>query len=266
MTTLLYQVDAFTDTPFRGNPAGVCLLDGPREAAWMLALAREMNLSETAFLLPEGDVYRLRWFTPKVEVSLCGHATLASAHILWEQGFLPAREPARFETLSGRLTASHLTDGWISLDFPARMPVIQGAPAGLLAALGISEEHVRYMGKYKDNTLVELDREQLVRSLTPDFDRLVQVETRAVSVTAQADDPQLDFVSRFFAPRMGINEDPVTGSAHTALTPYWSALSGKTELLAEQVSERGGRLRVRALGERVAIEGQAVTIFSARLV
>ncbi len=265
MTTLLYQADAFTDTPFRGNPAAVCLLDGPREEDWMRSLAAEMNLSETAFLLPEGDGYRLRWFTPRVEVSLCGHATLASAHILWEQGFLPTQEPARFETLSGRLTAHSLPGGWIGLDFPAQPPSPADAPEGLLAALGVSEEQVRFVGRYKNNTLVELDREQTVRSLTPDFERLEQVETRAVSVTAMADDPQLDFVSRFFAPRMGINEDPVTGSAHTALTPFWSAITGKPELEAMQVSARGGRLRLRALGERVAIAGQAVTIFSARL-
>lgn len=263
MTLPIFQVDSFTDRPFAGNPAGVCMLDAPRSDEWMLGVAREMNLSETAFLLPEGDGYRLRWFTPGVEVTLCGHATLASAHILWEQGFLPPDQTASFMTLSGVLSATRAADGWIALDFPARATAPTAPPKGLLDALGITA--AVFTGRYKKNYLVEVSCEADVRALQPDYARLIQVETRGVVVTARADGDRYDFVSRFFAPAVGVNEDPVTGSAHCALTPYWSMKLGKESLLAYQASARGGVVRVRPEGERVILEGQAVTVFKAAL-
>ncbi|MEW6181077.1 MAG: PhzF family phenazine biosynthesis protein [Chloroflexota bacterium] len=264
MTFSLFQVDSFTAEPFRGNPAGVCLLDAPRPDDWMLGIAREMNLSETAFLLPEGAVYRLRWFTPQVEVTLCGHATLASAHILWEQGILPPAQTAQFETLSGRLSASRTADGWIRLDFPLREVRPADAPPGLVDALGLKQ--VRFSGRYREDYLLEADDEEQVRALKPDFARLKHLPARGVVVTARAAPGKVyDFVSRFFAPAVGVDEDPVTGSAHCALAPYWAERLEKPALLAFQASQRGGLLRVRPVGERVLLEGQAVTIFEARL-
>lgn len=263
MTFSLFQVDSFTDEPFRGNPAGVCLLDRPRDEDWMLGIAREMNLSETAFLLPEGTGYRLRWFTPQVEVTLCGHATLASAHILWEQGILYPDQTAQFETLSGRLSAFRTADSWIALDFPLRQVAPAAAPPGLLSALGI--EQVQFSGRYREDYLIEVTDEEAVRALTPDFARLKTVPARGVVVTARAQEKAYDFVSRFFAPAVGVDEDPVTGSAHCALAPYWAERLGKPSLLAYQASRRGGLLRVTPRNGRVLLEGQAVTIFEARL-
>lgn len=259
-----FHVDAFTGKPFAGNPACVCLLDEPRPDAWMQSLAAEMNLSETAFLLTEGDGYRLRWFTPKVEVSLCGHATLASAHILYETGRLAPGEIARFYTRSGLLTAC-LEDGWIALNFPVAPVEPAQAPAGLLEALGV--EKPVFTGKKitAASYLIEVQDEQTVRSLSPDFPALLKVEARGITVTARSQDPSTDFVSRYFAPRVGINEDPVTGSAHCLLAPYWSDKLGKTALTAYQASARGGTLRLRCEGERVVICSQAVTVFSAKL-
>jgi PhzF family phenazine biosynthesis protein len=261
MAVPIYQVDSFTREPFRGNPAGVTIYEQARPDAWMAALAREMNLSETAFLMPEGDGYRLRWFTPAVEVTLCGHATLAAAHILWERRYLPADEPALFETLSGRLTC-RLEGDWIVMDFPARPVSEQPAPAGLLEALGV--ERAVFTGRYKEDYLVEVADPATLRALQPDMARLIEVETRGVTVTARGEG-EYDFVSRFFGPRVGVPEDPVTGSAHTALTPYWAAKLGKPELLAFQASARGGVLRVRDRGERVELLGQAVTVFAGEL-
>lgn len=257
----LFIADAFTARPFGGNPAAVCLLDAPRPDAWMQSVAVEMNLSETAFLLPEGDGFRLRWFTPAVEVSLCGHATLASAYILWETGGLRAGQVARFHTLSGLLTARQV-EGWIELDFPARHPEPAEAPAGLLAALGVQPVAVQVShGAHQGTYLLELADEAAVRSAAPDFAALKAIESaRAVIVTSRAQMPGYDFVSRFFAPRMGVPEDPVTGSAHTALAPYWAARLGKMEFHAYQASKRGGELRVALAEERVLIAGQAVTV------
>ena len=264
MTIPLFQVDSFTSQAFRGNPAGVCLLDAPHPDDWMAGVAREMNLSETAFLLPEGQGFRLRWFTPRVEVTLCGHATLASAAILWEQGLLASDQAAIFETLSGRLVATRLEDGWIGLDFPARPVEAVTMPEGLLHRLGITQQPV-FAGRYKEDYLIELEQDEQVRQLKPDFAAMLGIKTRGVVVTARSGDPQFDFVSRFFAPAVGVDEDPVTGSAHCALTPYWAAKLGKPELNAYQASERGGVLRVRDRGERVSLEGQTVTIFEAKL-
>ena len=265
----IYQVDAFTRVPFKGNPAGVCLLDQPESVEWMQAMAAEMNLSETAFLLPEGDLeedscqncYRLRWFTPKVEVKLCGHATLASAHILWQTGLLPSSETARFLTRSGELTARKRGD-WIELNFPARPAAEAQAPEGMIESLGVEP---LFVGKANEDYLVEVASEAEVRRAAPDFAALKSAQARGIILTSKADSVQLDFVSRFFAPAVGINEDPVTGSSHTTLVPYWSHKLGKTEMAAHQASARGGDLRLRLEGERVIIGGQAVTIFSGQI-
>ena len=239
----------------------MCVLPEPRDAAWMQAVAREMNLSETAFLRPDGDCYRLRWFTPAVEVDLCGHATLASAHVLWEDGHLAGDAPATFHTRSGLLGAVRRGE-WIELDFPATPPTAAVAPPGLVDALGVKP---RYVGKTRFDYLVELDGEESVRALEPDLTALARVEARGVMVTSRASSDGFDFVSRFFAPRSGVPEDPVTGSAHCALGPYWSERLKKKELLAYQASARGGVLRVRPAGDRVILGGQAVTVLRAEL-
>ena len=256
------HVDAFTDTPFSGNPAAVCLLPAPVEAAWMQRVARELNLSETAFLVRRDGGFDLRWFTPAVEVDLCGHATLASAHVLWEEGELQPDEQVRFHTRSGLLTAVR-RNGWIELDFPATPPEPVEPPAELLEALGVT---ARYTGRTVFDYLVEVESEAQVRAVTPDFARLRRLPVRGVMVTSRADMLGFDFVSRFFGPAAGIDEDPVTGSAHCALGPYWQAKLDKSELRAFQASARGGVLRVSVRGERVGIAGQAVTVLRGELV
>ena len=262
MSQIIYQVDAFTDHPFAGNPAGVCLLLEPAQTIWMQNMAQEMNLSETAFLIPQADGFGLRWFTPAAEVRLCGHATLASAHILWQTGVLPPAEQAHFHTLSGLLTATQQGD-WIEMDFPARPPRPVPPPAGLAEALGVT---FQYVGRDADDYLVELESEAIVRALQPDISALGKLEVRGTIVTARATDPRFDFVSRFFAPAFGVNEDPVTGSAHCCLTPYWTNKLGKTDLTAYQASARGGILRVRMAGERVLLSGQAVMVMKCELI
>jgi PhzF family phenazine biosynthesis protein len=258
----LFQIDAFTDQPFRGNPAAVCLLDRERDAAWMQNVAAEMNLSETAFLLPRSDGWSLRWFTPASEVDLCGHATLASAHALWEEKILPEKDTARFHTRSGLLTAKR--DGeWIELDFPATRDQKCDAPAALMEALGVTSP--RYVGKNKFDYVVEVGSEDEVRSVKPDMRKLRQTDARGVIVTSRASNGKYDFVSRFFAPAVGVDEDPVTGSAHCCLTPYWSQRLGRNELLALQASARGGTLRVRLDGDRVKLGGRAVTVLRGEL-
>jgi len=258
----IYQVDAFTEKPFSGNPAAVCLLPQAREAAWMQAVAKEMNLSETAFLLKQEDGYNLRWFTPAVEVELCGHATLASAHILWETGILRREEQARFYTRSGLLTAVG-KGGEIELNFPAKTEEPTHAPAGLLEALKVKAQ---YIGKRKFDYLVQVDSEETVRGLKPDFTVLKNIPVRGVIVTSRAISPGYDFISRFFAPAAGVNEDPVTGSAHCTLGPFWRRHLGKADFLACQASERGGTLRVRVAGDRVHLGGKAVTVFRGELI
>jgi PhzF family phenazine biosynthesis protein len=258
----IYQVDAFTDKPFTGNPAAVCVLPEPKEDAWMQNVAREMNLSETAFLLKQEDGFRLRWFTPAVEVELCGHATLASAHILWETGRLSPEEPARFHTLSGLLTAARRGDE-VELDFPATPDEPAEAPAGLAAILGAPPKNFR---SSRFDHLVELESEDIVRGLRPDFGRLKGLPVRGIMVTSRASTPGFDFVSRFFGPAVGIDEDPVTGSAHCCLGPYWSQRLGKTEMVAYQASARGGVVGITVAGERVRLRGKAVTVMVAELV
>jgi PhzF family phenazine biosynthesis protein len=261
MRQSIIVVDAFADQPFTGNPAAVCLLNQPADERWMQLVAREMNLSETAFLFPDGDAFQLRWFTPSVEVDLCGHATLASAHVLWESGRLRAEDEARFQTRSGLLTARQKGDQ-IVLDFPAVDAQACEIPPGLVAAIGTP---VGYTGKNAFDYLVEVASEAVVRALRPDFDRLAALPGRGVVVTSQSTDPAFDFVSRFFAPACGIPEDPVTGSAHCCLGPHWSRRLGKVDLIGHQVSARGGVVRVEVRGDRVLLGGHAITIMHGEL-
>jgi PhzF family phenazine biosynthesis protein len=263
MPQSIIQVDAFTARPFAGNPAAVCILEQPAEESWMQDVAREMNLSETAFLHVERDGYRLRWFTPTVEVDLCGHATLASAHVLYETGALARGRQARFYTKSGLLTADH-EDGWIKLDFPASPPDAAQAPPAFDKAL--DDAHFSYIGKSIFDYIVEVESEATVRRMKPNFGLLELVPARGVIVTARSDDPQYDFVSRFFAPAAGVPEDPVTGSAHCCLAPYWAEKLGKPEMTAYQASARGGVVKVAVRGERVLLFGQAVTVLRGELV
>ncbi len=261
MPLSITQVDAFTSEPFAGNPAGVCFLPEERSDAWKQAVAREMNLAETAFLLPRPDGWDLRWFTPVAEVDLCGHATLASAHVLWETGVLAPDETARFHTKSGLLTAVRRGD-WIELDFPATPDEPVEAPPGLVASLGATPS---YVGKSIFDYLVELDSEATVRALRPDFGGLAKMGTRGVIATSRSADPAFDFVSRYFAPAYGIDEDPVTGSTHCALAPFWAQRMNKTSFRARQLSARGGVLKLELKGDRVAISGQAVTVLRGEL-
>lgn len=257
------QVDAFTAEPFAGNPAAVCVLDAPRDAAWMQAVAEEMNLSETAFLRARDDGgWTLRWFTPTVEVDLCGHATLASAHALWEEGVVVAGEPIAFHTRSGELGASRDGD-WILLDFPSQsVEPLDDPPPEVVDGLGASP---RFVGRALAGFLVEVGGEDLVRDLVPDFAVLGRLPT-SVMVTARSSSDGYDFVSRFFAPTFGIDEDPVTGSAHCALGPFWAERLGRIDLVGFQASARGGIVRLSLRGDRVALGGKAVTIARGELV
>ena len=261
MSQPIVVVDAFTARPFAGNPAAVCLLAAPVEEAWMQAVAREMNLSETAFLQREGDAFRLRWFTPAAEVDLCGHATLGSAHWLWESGAVEPAQPIAFETRSGRLVALK-SGAWIALDFPAKPALPAEPPAQLAAALGAAPQRFAIS---QFDCLVEVASEDVVKALKPDIGALGALSYRGTIVTAAASTPGFDFVSRFFAPRVGVPEDPVTGSAHCVLGPYWKNRLGKTDLLAYQASPRGGVVKVGVRGERVLLGGQAVTVWKGEM-
>jgi len=257
----LFIVDAFAEAAFQGNPAAVCLLDEPAPAEWMQHVAAEMNLSETAFLDPRDGGWNLRWFTPTTEVDLCGHATLASAHVLWDTGRLVGDAAARFYTRSGELTATR--DGKdITLDFPATPPEPADAPDGLIDALGIEPQHV---GRSRFDYLVEVADAATVRDLVPDFVALGRVDARGVIVTSRGDGSGADFVSRFFAPAAGVNEDPVTGSAHCCLAPFWSDKLGRADLVGYQASRRGGTVRVHTDGDRVRLSGRAVTVLRGEL-
>ena len=263
MKQTIYQVDAFTDEPFHGNPAGVCLLERPADDGFMQQVAAEMNLSETAFLLERSDGYGLRWFTPAVEVDLCGHATLASAHILWEIGARSPEETLRFHTRSGVLQAKRRAEG-IEIDLPALPPEPVPPNPALAAALGA--EPVRF-GRSRATWLVEFDSEETIRALRPDFPKLAAASAGRVGVivTSRSGSAEIDFVSRFFAPAAGIDEDPVTGLAHCSLAPYWSGILRKEIMLARQVSRRVGTLGVRVAGDRVHIVGKAVTVLRCEL-
>ncbi len=257
-----FVVDAFTDKPFGGNPAAVVPLSGWKDDGWLQNVAMEMNLSETAFLVKEDGVYRLRWFTPKVEVALCGHATLASAHVLWNEGYVPPAEEIRFHTKSGLLKAAR-KELWIELDFPVNLPTQCSPPPGLMGSLGTT---AKYVGRSQFDYLVEVESEDEVRRLTPDFVRLASLEVRGVIVTSRSATPRYDFVSRFFAPRAGVNEDPVTGSAHCCLGPYWQERLGKSEFTAFQASVRGGVIQVRVAGGRTYLGGKAMTVSRGELI
>lgn len=260
--TRITVVDAFTRTPFTGNPAAVCILEKAASEEWMQDVALEMNLAETAFLFPEGDGYRLRWFTPVAEVALCGHATVASAHVLWQNGHLAENQQARFETLSGLLTADREGE-WIRLDFPAKLSTPCVPPAGLFESLGITE--AKFVGRNQFDFLVELESEDVVRALTPNLSGVARVDARGVIVTARSNHSEYDFVSRFFAPAVGVPEDPVTGSAHCALAPYWADKLGRNELVGYQASSRGGVVKVALRGDRVWLYGRAVTMLTGEL-
>lgn len=258
-------IDAFTDRPFAGNPAAVCLLDGPEwpSEVWMQQVAAEMNLAETAFARPDGDGWGLRWFTPEVEVDLCGHATLATTHALRADGLIEG--PVRFATRSGVLTAEVADDGTITLDFPAATVTPLDTPPGLAAALGVPVVGVYGTGALGD-LLVQLGDEAAVRAVSPDPTALSRMPYRGVVVTAAADPAaHHDYVSRFFAPGVGIVEDPVTGSTHTTLAPFWSSRTGRDELLGAQVSARSGLIRTRIAGDRVLLAGHAVTMLDGTL-
>ena len=261
MDMKLFQVDAFTSAPFAGNPAAVCILPEKQDEQWMQQVAREMNLSETAFLLKQPDGFSLRWFTPATEVNLCGHATLASAHVLWEVGLISVTEQAQFHTRSGLLTAKR-HGNLVELDFPALSEEPAEAPAELIAALQVTP---RYVGKFGAKYLIEVNDEETVRKLDPDFPALRKMPGRGIVVTSIASTAPYDFVSRYFAPWVGVDEDPVTGSAHCCLGPYWGQRLGKQELKAYQASARGGEVHIRLGQERVYLSGNAVTVFSGTL-
>lgn len=253
MSYTFTQVDAFTDRAFAGNPAAVFIVDAPCDAAWMQAVAQEMNLSETAFLHPVKGGFSLRWFTPTTEVDLCGHATLASAHALWESGHLPQHTAARFQTRSGELSA-RLEGDWIWLDFPATPVTPTESPLGLSDALGTEPV---FVGATTFDLLIELPTAAHVRGLEPDLTLIKRLPTRGVIVTAESKD--FDFVSRYFAPASGIPEDPVTGSTHCALAPYWQSKLGRDQFTAFQASQRSGIIRLRVIGARIKLGGQAIT-------
>ena len=261
MGQTITQVDAFADKAFTGNPAAVCLLAEPRQDCWMQLVAREMNLSETAFLTKRDRGYDLRWFTPLVEVDLCGHATLASAHVLWEQGHLTSDDAAIFETRSGKLSARK-SGAWIEMNFPATPPARVDCAEEFEVMLGLK---VKYAGRARFDSMVELESEEAVRSLSPDFGKIGRLGTRGLIVTSRASRSDCDYISRFFAPAAGIDEDPVTGSAHCCLGPYWKERLGRDNLLGYQASARGGFVRTRCEGDRVILSGQAITVMTGEL-
>ena len=255
------QVDAFTERAYSGNPAAVCVLPAARPDTWMQQVAREMNLAETAFLVRSSGGFDLRWFTPAVEVDLCGHATLASAHVLWEEGHLGPDEPAVFYTRSGELRAKR-EHRMIWLDFPATPERAIDGRTDLSHSLGVA---IRYIGQTAFDYLVEVESAAALRAMTPDLGALAQLPVRGVIVTARSDNGDHDFISRFFAPAAGVPEDPVTGSAHCGLGPFWAARLGRNELTGYQASARGGTVRVRVLGDRVHLGGYAVTVLRGEL-
>ena len=261
MNDALFIVDAFTDKPFSGNPAGVCLLSEPREAEWMQQVAFEMNLSETAFIVKQDDGFQLRWFTPKIEVDICGHATLAGAHLLWETEILNSEETARFHTRSGVLTAIKQGE-FIKMGFPAMYSRPEEFSPELLNAFKINPY---YVGKFDEKLLIQVENEQIVRNLEPDFAKLKQLDERAVVVTAESDSEDYDFISRYFAPWVGVNEDPVTGSSHCCLATFWARQLEKKDLKGYQASPRGGFITMKLDGEKVILGGQAVTVFKGNL-
>ena len=265
MPIKIYKVDAFTSIPYQGNPAAICVLDNPVEDQWMQAVASEMNLAETAYLLKEGDSFRLRWFTPTVEMDICGHATLASAHILWEQGYVLKGSAINFKTLSGEITVTQFGNE-IVMDFPAdpesTVPLTEDLTMILKESLGANPI---YVGKSQRDFLVEVESAEILRSMTPNMSILAEVPMRGYIVTAKSDKPEFDFISRCFFPAVGIPEDHVTGSAHCCLARYWGGKLDKTEMLGFQASNRGGQVRVKIVGDRVMLIGSCVTVLIGEL-
>ncbi len=263
MKQTIIQVDAFTNTPFQGNPAAVCVLEKPQSTEWMQLIAREMNLSETAFIVKQESDFNLRWFTPTTEVPLCGHATLASAHILWTEGYLKPEEVANFQTLSGLLKA-RLQGDWIELDFPVNLSEVTTSPPELTNALGVN---IKTTVQNSLGYLVEVESASIVRDLQPNFSLLKTLSVPGVIVTSAGEtDSEYDFVSRFFAPELGVDEDPVTGAAHCCLAPFWRNKLHQDEFMAYQASARGGVVKVKYDGgSRVFLQGQAVTVMKGEL-
>lgn len=260
----IFQVDAFTSLPFTGNPAAVALLEDPPDERWMQKVALEMNLSETAFLYLENEYFNLRWFTPQVEVDLCGHATLSSAHVLWEEELLSPNDQARFLTKSGLLTAERKED-WIEMNFPAdetRVPVSPREAEIIRKAIKVNP---LFIMRTRFDFLVEVASEELVKGLNPEMKLLQKLPGRGVAVTSRSSSSSYDFVSRFFAPNVGIIEDPVTGSAHCFLTPFWCNKLNKINMIAHQISDRSGIIKVRLDGDRVFLAGQSVTVMRGTL-
>jgi PhzF family phenazine biosynthesis protein len=259
---VIYQVDAFTDEPFKGNPAGICILEEDAPDTWMQNVAAEMNLSETSFLLSDKNDFRIRYFTPAAEIPLCGHATLASAHILFEEGFADKRDEIVLHSKAGKLTV-RFDNGWITMNFPAYPVKPVNIPEDIEKIIGIVPAEL-YRTEHGWSFAV-LNNEKEVRSLKPDFTKMKDSEFGDLIVTAPSDDKAFDFCVRCFAPALGINEDPVTGSAHCALVPFWHGRTGRKEFVSHQVSERGGVLKVALKGDRVEIAGHAKTIFKAEM-
>ena len=257
----IFTVDAFSQGPFTGNPAAVCLLDAPRSDAWMQSVAAEMNLPETAFLLKLDSGWSLRWLSPTVEVDICGHATIAASHILWQEGLLQPTETVIYHTRSGQLTAKQ-EGQTIVLDFPALPAKECASPKNLSEGLGVVPLLV---GSNEMDYLALLEDEETVRNLSPKLDTLRSIDCRGIIVTAKSNSSEYDFVSRFFAPATGINEDPATGSSHCCLAPFWAARLGKSRLIGRQLSARGGVIGAELVGERVLLRGSAVTILRGEL-
>ena len=250
-------VDAFTERAFAGNPAAVCVMDGPKDAVWMQQVAAEMNLAETAFVVAEPGGFGLRWFTPTIEMDLCGHATLAAAHTLWTDRVVPESESIQFSSRSGVLRASR-RGSLIELDFPSEPATQAPEPPGLREAVGVP---LLWLGRNRMDYIVEIAEAQQLRSLAPDLEAIEQLDARGLIVTCKGDGTEYDFLSRFFAPQAGIPEDPVTGSAHCCLAPFWAARLKRQELVGFQASPRGGVVRVRMGDSRVYLGGHAVTVY-----
>lgn len=254
-------INTFTEQAFKGNPAAVCFLSDEKESSWMQTVAKELNLPTTAFIWFINDEYHLRWFTPSVEIPICGHGTLASAYFLWEKRYVDKARSIPFHTKSGVIKAQ-LIDGWIQLQFPAIIEQNVVAPELLIKALGVEPV---YVGKSRLDYLVEVESEEIVRNLKPNIDLIAQLPVRGVIVTSHSNANEFDFVSRFFSPAQGIIEDYVNGSSHCCLGPYWKNKLHKTDFTAYQASERGGIIKIKVLGDEIFLSGKSITIFEGKL-
>ncbi|WP_416150179.1 PhzF family phenazine biosynthesis protein [Salipaludibacillus sp. HK11] len=250
-------LNTFTDQAFKGNPAAVCMLREKKDSSWMQSIAKEMNLPVTAFINQFKNDYYLRWFTPSMEIPICGHGTLASSFFLWEKGYVKKEKNIAFHTKSGVLK-SQLIDNWVKLEFPSILEEKIIAPDLLINALGVEPT---YVGKNQFDYLVELKSEDIVRNLIPNINLIAQLPVRGVIVTSHSNSNDFDFVSRFFSPAQGLNEDYVTGSAHCCLGPYWKSRLQKSEFTAYQASDRGGIIKVKLIDDKVLLSGKAVIVF-----